>query len=100
MIDDDLDGPRIGELFLAEVVGREYASLGSLSVSDLSDPVTFSCEIGDTYDIIADDEKIAEVIVEETLIEIDVVGGGRIVVDGGGAIKPVLDELLELVATQ
>lgn len=96
MIDDTLDGPRIAELFLAEIVGRDYGSLSELSVTGLDDPVSFSCEVGERYEINRDDEAVAEASILPDAVEISGFDeGGRITIDGGSAIKPALEELLE-----
>lgn len=96
MIDDTLDGPRIAELFLAEIVGRDYGSLSELSATGLDDPVAFSCEVGERYEINRDGVTVAEVAIMPDAVEISGFDeGGLITIDGGSAIKPALEELLE-----
>lgn len=93
MIDDDLAGPRIGELFLAEIVGRGTEGLDTFTVEGLDDPVAFSCECGQQYTITRNGTTIADVTITAETIEIGVVDEGTITVESGGEIQPAVDKL-------
>ena len=86
------DGPRIGELFLAEIVGRELGFLGRLSVDGIDHPSRFTSDLGDRYDVLADGAHFATVDIGDDAIDITL-DRRRIRVENEAAIKQAIDEL-------
>lgn len=95
---DDLDGPRVGELFLAEVVGRGLGPLGRLHVEELDHPAHFSCAVGDRYAIERDGSLEATVTIESKGIIVQRHDGSRIRIEDGLTVKTGLDELVGWLA--
>lgn len=94
MTGDALGGPRIAEVLLAEVVGRDLGPLADLGVEGLEHPARFSCEADETYTITHRGEPAAAVSVGAESVAIELVGEESIIrVAGGGGVKPALDEL-------
>lgn len=94
MIQDDLPGPRLGELLLAELVGRELGPLGSLTVAGLDHPAGFTCSAGETYRVLADGDEVAQVVVGEDAIVLTFEDDRRLRVERGASIKDALDVLV------
>lgn len=89
------DGPRLGELFLAEVVGRELGPLGRVAVAGLDRPTGFTCQAGDRYDVEVDGVVAATVAIDPGGVELTLVErGSRIRFERGETVKAALDALV------
>ncbi len=96
MTADAMGSPRLAEVFLAELIGRDLGPFETIGVAGLEHPAGFTCEIGSTHEITESDEVVATLSVEETAVEIIGINGERqIRIDDGGSIKPALDALLQ-----
>lgn len=101
MIDDALDGPRLAELFLAEIVGRDLGPLGHLAVDGLEHPARFACEAGEAYTITSEGDPVATVTITAEAVIVDTLGEPqRLKITRGGEVKSTLDELLRSVDDQ
>lgn len=101
MTDDPIDGPRLGELFLAEIIGRSLGGLGTLSVDGLDHPARFTCAVGETYELVRDEEVLGRVFIETESARLEFDDGDvPITIDTGGAVKSAVDALCRRVPDQ
>lgn len=92
MIATDLDGPRLGELLLGELVGRSLGTLESVSVSGVDHPAGGSCAVGERYDVTADGERLAMVAIDEAAVRIRREPDGPVLrVEDGARVKAAVD---------
>lgn len=95
MTDDPLDGPRIAEVLLGELVGRSLGALAPLDVEDLDRPDGFACAVDESYTVTADGVPAATLVVHDAHVEVSLVEATRrLRIERGGSIKPALDELV------
>lgn len=99
MINATLSGPRIGELLLAEFVGRATGPLASFGVEDVADPATLACAAGETYVLRRDGEAVADVAIEPTCVLIDLRAADTLMrIETGAAVKNALDDVVRRLA--
>lgn len=92
---DALDGPRLTELLLAEVVGRDLGPLGRLTVDGLDHPARFACSVGDRYDLLADGRPYASAhVTDDALVIAFESDGSRVRIEDGDAVKAGVDLLV------
>lgn len=92
MIDAVLNGPRIAELVIAEIGGRDLGPLESLGIEGVEQPTRHHCEVGDTYTVARDGTPVARFVVEEDALVVTV-DDSRFAIVSALAVKPGIDEL-------
>lgn len=93
MISTDLDGPRLAELFLAELVGRSLGPLGAIDVEDVDRPVV-SVDPGERYLVTSGGDSLAVIRVDESAVHVERQPTGPTVrIEDGAAVKRGVDEL-------
>ncbi len=97
MISTDLDGPRLAELFIAELVGRNLGPLGSIDVEGVDHPAV-SIDGGERYLVTIDGDSLAAVRVAESAVHVERLPAGPTVrIEDGTAVKRGVDVLAEWV---
>ncbi|MFP4589871.1 MAG: hypothetical protein ACLFMX_06785 [Halobacteriales archaeon] len=91
---DAAGGPRLAELLLAELVGRDLGPLAAVRVDGLDHPAHFACAAGETYAVEAGGIALATVAVRPEAVEIASEPDGPTVrFESGDRIKAALDEI-------
>lgn len=92
MIATDLSGPRLAELLLAELDGRDLGALKRISIPEIDNASRVQIERGETYRVEADSREMAtiEVGVSAVYVETD---HGRFRIETGPQVKAAVDEV-------
>lgn len=94
-----IDGPRVAELLVAELVGRDLGPLARFDVTGIDHPARFTCAEGDRFAIAVDGTNVATLTVDAEGAEVRIrTTDSRFRVEAGSTVKPAIDELVQRLA--
>ncbi len=96
MIATDLSGPRLAELLLAELDGRDLGPLQRISIPESDDAARVQIEGGETYRVDMDGREVATIEVGKSAVHVRTTNG-RFRIETGPQVKAAVDEVVRQV---